>query len=555
VIPRQTYHPPKEHELIEAMAEAASEAGWSLHCFALPAVKRLFHTISGKNLAQQEVPTPYKVTQALSSVAERKMIVQVSKWAKLAPLHSLSATLDGWQSRRGIELISCGIGGLPQLTPTSRPEFIGVSAVKHKVSHNLVVRAHNAAIRQHVGEQKVGLHVHDQGSNILKAAQEIADKQQREGHPVYSTACALHVLHNATKDLANVLCKNELAFSGRIAASVHHHRRVRNLFNDLVKDRTRVLRSADGTEKEVSDRAEPARLGRTKCLCIPDNLCTVSRRQDVWIKIAADAAVGRTFRKAVLNAEYTPEVFYSDAFWARQSTLADVLQPCAFAMRRMERSCTRLPDTITIYRWLKQEMQTVLHAAVQSGHLTHEQVAQATETLQVRLKEKPLPLTSWALVPANAGSLTAHDRAVIKKWLSDHAHLYNTTPGLLRAAFQLYVMKDANSAFARGADVWEHAASPARFWRVVAYENQACDLAHVGEQLVGFLAHTGDLERAHSILGWLQNKHRNALRVTTLQHLACINRCLFADRQEAAHAAAAEARSATAAARRAAAAF
>ena len=73
---------------------------------------------------------------------------------------------------------------------------------------------------------------------------------------------------------------------------------------------------------------------------------------------------------------------------------------------------------------------------------------------------------------------------------------------------------------------------PEGFWSQVKFDDASCALADVALQLTGFLAHTADLERAHSVLSWLQNKHRNSLKPVSLISLARVNRCLHRERAE-----------------------
>jgi hypothetical protein len=185
------------------------------------------------------------------------------------------------------------------------------------------------------------------------------------------------------------------------------------------------------------------------------------------------------------------ESLFGEELWARLATFADVFQPCAAAMRVMQRSGTRLPDTVTIYRRLNEEIRPLLFLARDRGYVTAEQVQQAINVLEARLKEAPLLLTAWALMPKNTASITPPQRKVVSAWLSERATLYGTLPAKLTTEFDLYVTKDWESNFAERADVWKHADQPARFWRMVRFEDPECSLSHVGEQLVQFLAHAG----------------------------------------------------------------
>jgi hypothetical protein len=203
-------------------------------------------------------------------------------------------------------------------------------------------------------------------------------------------------------------------------------------------------------------------------------------------------------------------------------------------MRLMERSETRLPHVIPLFRQFKTDMLQKFTGAFEHGHISADQRARATKILDEKLQENPLALTAWALNPVNASLITGDERKVVSKWLTTHANLYGTTPSSLRTTFCLYVMKDPQSLFADKSDVWDHTPTPVRFWRMVQHDDPLCALAVVGEQLCGFLAHAADLERMHSMLAWLQNKYRNALQPHTLIALARVNRCMYQDRLEAA---------------------
>jgi hypothetical protein len=296
---RRAWDAPTEQELASACAEAAAEAGIAFNAFSLPSVKRLLCVASGGKLVESEVPTPYKIVKALAPMAERRTAEQVTGWTKLARDFTLSACLDGWQSRRGIEMITSAVGG----PGAEIPHFIGFTALRGKVSWDRVKQMHELSVSEVVSPKSVGLIVHDEGSNILKAANSLAEDEQKKGNPVFSFDCALHLLHTITRKITKILCEKDLKFSGRVAASISRCRRVRDLYASTVKDRVRRVLQPDHTERTIPDRSAPPLLGKTRCLCIPDNLDAVASRRDVWKIIASDSEVGPTFRNFVLKGK------------------------------------------------------------------------------------------------------------------------------------------------------------------------------------------------------------------------------------------------------------
>jgi hypothetical protein len=161
---RQVWNAPTEQELASACAEAAAEAGIAFNAFSLPSVKRLLCVASGGKLAESEVPTPYKIVKALAPIAERRTAEQVTGWTKLARDFTLSACLDGWQSRRGIEMITSAVGGPGAETP----HFIGFATIRGKVSWDRVKQMHELSVSELVSPKSVGLIVHDEGSKYTQ---------------------------------------------------------------------------------------------------------------------------------------------------------------------------------------------------------------------------------------------------------------------------------------------------------------------------------------------------------------------------------------------------
>jgi len=121
------------------------------------------------------------------------------------------------------------------------------------------------------------------------------------------------------------------------------------------------------------------------------------------------------------------------------------------------------------------------------------------------------------------------ERRAVKGWLDKHAYLYQCQPEPLKASFTRYVTQAAGSTFAAESDIWD-VKDPGCFWSLVL--NDADDmLGVIGQQLTGFQATTGDLERSHSVLGYLHNKQCNRLTASRLRDLAFINRQLYAVRR------------------------
>jgi hypothetical protein len=508
VRPRQYYTPPTEADILTAMTEAMAEAGWAFEAFALPCVRKLLRVASGNCLADSDIPTPYKVRQHLVGLSESYMTQRVTRKAEIAPDYSASASFDGWQSRRGVELITSGIAGLPGQQHTT--DFIGLTAIRGKVSHNRVEKAHKAAIASVVGTAKVGLYVHDCGSNVKKAAESIVKEAQAKGQPVFEVACGLHVLHNLTSDVVKKTAVKEVsAFTARVAAAVARQRRTRDEFHELVQGRRRVVNAGTPTEQEVPDCGQPAVIAKTKCLCLSDNLAQVARLQDVWKRIIVMNDVGATFKKKVLGKAppMSLEYFLSNECWERAEKCAELLAPCGRAIRVMQRSCTRLHDCVPIFQKLEERMLVASENAYASGVITAADKDTIKEVMAIRLAVPPLMLVAYALVPGNAEKLAQPQRLEVSNWLHSHAHLYGAEPGRLADEYIAYTLKDPVSVYAQGGDVWTSAPNPTRFWMRVRFQAETSTLARVATQLIGFHAHAGDLERVHSTMGWLHNRY------------------------------------------------
>ncbi len=122
--------------------------------------------------------------------------------------------------------------------------------------------------------------MHDGGSNCKSACIAIAREGQEKGKPVFEELYCLHELHTYTgKSVERIAkLKEASAFCGRVASCLKHHRRVRDRFADLMKDRTKESTATVGdtqVRRTVSDTAAPPLLGQTKCLCKPNNILRV----------------------------------------------------------------------------------------------------------------------------------------------------------------------------------------------------------------------------------------------------------------------------------------
>lgn len=241
--------------------------------------------------------------------------------AKRALPDSLTVTIDGWQSRRGIECISSGIGG-PGFT---KPQLIGLEAGEGKITAEKIVKMHQLAVQTYVDERRVGLIIHDNGRNVKKAAVQECARMRSEGRPVFEAHCGLHNLSLFSKDIMKAICGPEADLTNRCAIAVQQCRRIRDEYRKLSRE-------------VAGDASLPVMSCATRMLSTADNMLSTVKQSEVFKKIAVDKEVGATFKKKVFGptVKFTFEQFMGDPLWQRIATHASILEECAIAMRAMQ---------------------------------------------------------------------------------------------------------------------------------------------------------------------------------------------------------------------------